>query len=60
MYLLKAVELATGKPIVLWITDSMEKAKAAAGKINEMEYGKMLFQIYLDSESTLQEEFILL
>lgn len=60
MYQLKAVELPAGNRIVLWTTHSMEEAKAAAEKVYEMGYGKILFQIYLDSESNLQEEFIMM
>ena len=60
MYQLKALEESTGKPKVLWIADSLQEAKDAANAINAVkpqDSGALRFQIFLDTEGNLVEEF---
>lgn len=63
MYLLKAIEESTGNTKVLWIVCSPEEALEAARIINEMKpvtAGMMRFQVFLDSEGNMIDEFLLI
>ena len=62
MYLLKAIEDVTGKVTVMWVVNSLEEAKEAAERIYElkpMDAGMMHFQVFLDSDGNLIDEFTL-